>query len=204
MKIICVVGNYTDCAKEPNNQTTENPIFFLKPETALLRKNQPFFYPEFSKDIHHEVELVYRICRIGKNISQRFAHRYYDFVGVGVSFTAKDILERCKMQGLPWEIAKSFDNSTAISDKFIETTQLPNANEICFGLEKNNTTIQYGKSNEMIFNIDKIIAHVSKFVMLKIGDLIFTGTPTGAGNIEIGDNLKAYIGDNLMLTTKIC
>ncbi|MGI6479485.1 MAG: fumarylacetoacetate hydrolase family protein [Salinivirgaceae bacterium] len=204
MKTICIVSNYAESAKEQDNQITENPIFFLKPETALLRKNQPFFYPEFSKNIHHEVELVYRICRVGKNISQRFAHRYYDAVGVGVSFTARDILEQCKTQGLPWEIAKAFDNSTAISDNFIEIAQLPNINEICFRLERDSAVVQHGKSSEMIFNIDKIIAYVSKFVMLKIGDLIFTGTPAGTGNIEIGDNFKAYIDNNLMLTTKIC
>ncbi len=204
MKIICIGRNYIDHARELNNPVPSVPVFFMKPETALLRNNKPFFYPNFSSNIAYEVELVYRICRVGKNICERFAHRYYDAIGIGIDFTARDLQEHCKKQGLPWEIAKAFDNSAPISDHFIEISQLPNANEIIFSLKKNETIVQHASCSEMIFTIEKIIAHVSKFVTLKIGDLIFTGTPAGVGSIEIGDVLSAYIGDKLMLTTKIC
>ncbi len=202
MKIICVGRNYIDHATELNNPIPSVPIFFLKPETALLRKNKPFFYPDFSKNIHFEVELVYRICRVGKNISERFAHRYYDAVGIGIDFTARDLQEQCKTNGLPWEIAKAFDNSAPIGNKFLDISEI-DKNNISFKLVKNGNIVQQGNSSDMIFNIDQIISYVSKFVMLKIGDLIFSGTPAGVGSIEIGDILKAYINEELLLTTKI-
>jgi 2-keto-4-pentenoate hydratase/2-oxohepta-3-ene-1,7-dioic acid hydratase in catechol pathway len=204
MKIICIGRNYVDHAKELNNPIPQEPIFFLKPETALLRNNRPFFYPNFSTNIAYEVELVYRICRVGKNISERFAHRYYDAVGIGIDFTARDLQQQCKERGLPWEMAKAFDNSAPISKDFLEFSQIPDSNAIFFSLEKNGIVVQRASNAEMIFSIDKLIAYVSKFVMLKIGDLIFTGTPAGVGSVAIGDTLKAYIGDKLMLSTKIC
>jgi acylpyruvate hydrolase len=204
MKIICIGRNYVDHAKELNNPIPQEPIFFLKPETALLRNNRPFFYPNFSTNIAYEVELVYRICRVGKNISERFAHRYYDAVGIGIDFTARDLQQQCKERGLPWEMAKAFDNSAPISKDFLEFSQIPDSSSIFFSLEKNGIVVQRASNAEMIFSIDKLIAYVSKFVMLKIGDLIFTGTPAGVGSVEIGDTLKAYIGDKLMLSTKIC
>ncbi len=204
MKIICIGRNYIDHAKELNNPVPSEPIFFMKPETALLRNNRPFFYPDFSKNIAYEVELVYRICRVGKNIPERFAHRYYDAVGIGIDFTARDLQEQCKQKGLPWEIAKAFDNSAPISKEFIEIETFTDPLNIVFSLEKNGTVVQHASSSDMIFTIDKLIAHVSKYVMLKIGDLIFSGTPSGVGSVDIGDTLNAFIGGQHLLTTKIC
>jgi 2-keto-4-pentenoate hydratase/2-oxohepta-3-ene-1,7-dioic acid hydratase in catechol pathway len=203
MKIICVGRNYAKHAAELNNPLPKTPIFFLKPETALIKGNKPFFYPDFSNNIQYEVELVYRICRVGRHISEKFAHRYYNAIGIGIDFTARDIQQRCKQNGLPWEIAKAFDGAAPVSD-FIALDNFANKEKIRFHLEKNGNTVQIGESEKMLFSADKIIAFVSQFVMLKTGDMIFTGTPSGTGKIEKGDVLKAYIEDELMLITKIC
>ncbi|HON18650.1 MAG TPA: fumarylacetoacetate hydrolase family protein [Salinivirgaceae bacterium] len=202
MKIICIGRNYRDHAQELNNAVPTSPMFFLKPETALLRNNRPFFLPDFTQELHYEVELVYRICRLGKNISPKFAHRYYDSVGIGIDLTARDLQEKCKSNGWPWEMAKAFDNSAPLSSKFIDKEQL-NLDNISFKLLKNDQVVQTGNSGEMIFSIDQIITYVSQFITLKIGDLIFTGTPAGVGSVTIGDTLKAYVGNELLLTTKI-
>lgn len=198
MKIICIGRNYTDHAKEMNSPVPENPVFFLKPDTTLLRNNQPFFYPDFSKEIHYELELVLKIGRLGRNIQKKFAHRYYKEIGLGVDFTARDLQRNCKEKGLPWEIAKAFDGSAPIS-KFIKKEELGDINNLDFHLEKNGDTVQKGNSSQMIFDYDELICYVSQFITLKIGDLIFTGTPAGVGSVAIGDRLKGYLGDELLL-----
>ena len=203
MKIICIGRNYADHAKELNNPLPSKPVFFLKPETALIPKNMPFFIPDFTNDLHHEVELVVKINRLGKNIEERFAHKYYNEIGIGIDFTARDLQSECKSKGLPWEMAKAFDHSAPISQQFINLEQLPPTNNIPFRLEKNGVTIQQGNSKDMIFSIDKIIAYVSQFFTLKIGDLIFTGTPAGVGQVNINDELKAFIGDKELMQLKI-
>lgn len=203
MKIICIGRNYADHAKELNNPLPSKPVFFLKPETALIPKNMPFFIPDFTNDLHHEVELVVKINRLGKNIEERFANKYYNEIGIGIDFTARDLQSECKAKGLPWEMAKAFDHSAPVSQKFIAVDELKDVNNIPFRLEKNGEIVQQGNSKDMIFNIDKIIAYVSQFFTLKIGDLIFTGTPAGVSQVAINDQLTAYIGDQELLQLKI-
>lgn len=203
MKIICIGRNYIDHAKELNNPVPENPVFFLKPDTALVRRNKPFYYPEFSSDIHYECELVVKINKLGKNIQEKFAHTYYDEIGIGIDFTARDLQSNCKKKGLPWEIAKAFDNSAPLSMKFINKSEFADVNDIKFHFNKNGETVQEGNSADMIFKIDELIAYLSKFFTLKTGDLIFTGTPAGVGPIKIGDKLEAYIGDEMLLKCQI-
>jgi len=198
MKIICIGRNYIDHAKELNNPVPIEPVFFLKPDTALLRNNDPFYHPDFSEDIHHEVELVIKINKVGKHISKEFAHRYYEEIGLGIDFTARDIQAKHKEKGLPWEKAKAFDHSAPISSYFFNTSDLDLKN-INFKLDINDNMVQNGNSAGMIFDFDTIIEYVSKFFTLKIGDLIYTGTPAGVGKVNIGDNLKAYMNNKLML-----
>lgn len=198
MKIICVARNYHLHIKEMMHETPIEPIFFLKPDVSLLRNNEPFFIPKFSTNIHYEIELVYRICKVGKSISPRFAHRYYDAIALGVDFTARDLQERCIKEGLPWEMAKAFDNAAAISN-FIPKNEFENLNNIHFSLKINNKTVQQGISSEMIYNVENIISHVSNFITLKTGDLIYTGTPAGVGPVKIGDHLEGYIEKQKML-----
>lgn len=202
MKIICIGWNYAEHNKELNNPVPEAPVFFMKPDTALLRNNAPFFLPNFSNEVHHEIEVVLKINRIGKNIAEKFAHRYYDEIGLGVDFTARDIQRECKKNGQPWEIAKAFDHSAPIS-RFIPKTHFLHMQDIQFRLDMNDKTVQQGNTADMIFNCDRIIAYVSQFVTLKIGDLIFTGTPPGVGRVDIGDRLKGYLGDELMLDFEV-
>jgi 2-keto-4-pentenoate hydratase/2-oxohepta-3-ene-1,7-dioic acid hydratase in catechol pathway len=202
MKIICIGRNYSEHVKEFNNSLPEKPIFFLKPDTALLTKKSPFFYPEFTKDLHYECELVFRICKLGKNISLKFAHTYYDAVGLGIDFTARDLQQECKVKGLPWEIAKSFENSAPLSEKFIPKEELDLKN-IQFSLLQNGNLVQTGNSKDMIFDIGHIIVYISQFMTLKIGDLIFTGTPEGVGPVNIGDTLIGFIGNQEMFHLKI-
>ncbi len=198
MKIICIGRNYTDHAKELNNEIPENPVFFLKPDTALLRNNHPFFIPDFSNEIHYEVELILKIKLLGKSIQPRFAYRYFDEIGIGIDFTARDLQQKCREKGLPWEIAKAFDYSAAIG-KFLPKSTFPDLNAIHFRLDINGKTVQNGISSDMIFNFDKIISYVSKFMTFRTGDLIYTGTPAGVGPVKIGDRLQAYIEDQLLL-----
>ena len=202
MKIIAIGRNYIEHAKELNNPVPKEPMFFMKPETALIRNNKPFFYPDFSKEIHYETEIVFKICKLGKNIEPKFANRYFQEIGIGIDFTARDLQKKCKENGKPWEIAKSFDGSAPIS-KFIPKTYFPDLNNLEFSLDKNGETVQEGNTKNMIFNFDAIIAYISKFVTLKIGDLVFTGTPAGVGEIKIGDKLSASINNKLMLDFKI-
>ncbi len=198
MKIICIGRNYSDHAKELNNKVPEQPVFFMKPDTAIVKNNKPFFLPDFSENVHYELELVYKICKVGKNIAKKFAHRYYNEIALGIDFTARDLQEKCKEKGLPWEIAKSFDNSAPISD-FVAKEELNNIHEIPFSLMKNEELVQDGRSSDMIFHIDSIIEYVSQFLTLKTGDLIFSGTPAGVGPVKIGDHLQAYLEDKLMM-----
>ncbi len=202
MKIICIGRNYVNHAKELNNPVPKIPVWFMKPQTSLLTKNKDFYHPEFSNEIHFETELVYRICKVGKYIEKKFAHTYYDAIGIGFDFTARDLQSEFKAKGLPWEPAKSFDNSAPISE-FIPISEFDDLSNINFSMKKNGVITQNGDSKDMLFPIDKIIEYVSQFITLKIGDLIYTGTPAGVGPIEIGDTLEAYIGDKLMLSTKI-
>ena len=202
MKIICIGRNYIEHAHELNNPVPAEPVFFMKPETALIRAGLPFFYPDFSKDVHFEVELVLHICKLGRHISEKFAHTYYDKIGIGIDFTARDVQTICKRKGLPWEIAKAFDGSAPVS-KFIPKENFADLYDINFSLKKNNEIVQKGNSGMMIFNYEKIITYVSRFTTLKIGDLIFTGTPAGVGPVTINDNLKAYIEDIKLLDLNI-
>lgn len=202
MKIICIGRNYVDHAKELSNPVPQEPVFFFKPQTALIAKRQPFFYPDFSKDVHFEVELVVQINRLGKNVQQKFAHKYYDHLSIGIDFTARDIQQKCKEKGLPWEKAKAFDGSAPVG-KFIPLSELKNPENINFELFQNGVSKQKGNSSDMIFSIDQIIAYVSQFVTLKIGDLIFTGTPAGVGPVQIGDQLTAFIEGRKLLDLKV-
>lgn len=202
MKIICIGRNYAEHAKELNNPLPSEPVFFLKPDTCLLPKNQAFFYPEFSKDIQYETELVVKINKVGKYIQSKFAHTYYDEIGIGIDFTARDLQQRCKDKGLPWEISKAFDNAAPLG-KFLDKNIFSNIQDIDFHLELNGKTVQKGNSKDMIFSIDTIIAYISQFITLKIGDLIFTGTPVGVGPIKINDQLKAFIGEECLLKVDI-
>ena len=202
MKIICIGRNYNDHAKEMNAPIPEKPIFFLKPDTALLPKRNPFFYPEFTKDLHYECELVVKIAKLGKNISIKHAHSYYDEIGLGIDFTARDLQLECKKNGLPWEIAKSFEHSAPVSEKFISKNDL-DLNQIAFSLYQNKNLVQQGNSKDMLFTIDQIIVYISQFMTLKIGDLIFTGTPAGVGPVQIGDHLTGFIGEMQLLDLKI-
>lgn len=202
MKIICIGRNYVDHAKELNNPVPSKPVFFMKPDTALIQKRNPFFYPEFSSDIHYEVELVLKISRNGRHIEEKFANKYYDQIGIGIDLTARDLQNECKKKGLPWEIAKAFDNSAPLGE-FLPISDFSNMNDINFSLKINDEIRQQGNSGDMIFSFDKIISYLSQFVTLKIGDLIFTGTPVGVGPIKIEDRFEAFIEDKKLLEFKI-
>lgn len=203
MKIIAIGRNYINHAKELNNKIPTEPVLFLMPETALLKNNAPFYYPDFSQNIHYEVELVVKINRVGKNISEKFAHRYYNEIGIGIDFTARDLQDELKSKGLPWEKAKSFDNAAPLG-KFIEVEKLKNnVQDINFSLEKNGEIVQQGNSKNMLFSIDKIIAYASQFFTLKIGDLVYTGTPEGVGSVKKGDKLVAKIEQQELLNVEI-
>lgn len=192
MKIICVGRNYIDHAKELNNPVPKEPVLFMKPSTALLINQRPFFHPDFSQNIHHELELVIQINKNGKSIDPKFAYKYYDKIGLGIDFTARDIQDKCKEKGLPWEIAKAFDYSAALGN-LVSLSDLNNKESIHFELKKNQQTVQVGYSKDMIFNFDFIISYVSRFFKLLKGDLIYTGTPAGVGKVEIGDILEGYL-----------
>ena len=198
MKIICIGRNYRNHAKELGNTIPKEPLFFLKPDTAIQPKGHPFFIPAFSDNIHYEVELVVKIDKAGKHIEEKFAHKYYSQIGLGIDFTARDIQEECKAKGLPWEKAKGFDGSAQISKIFIDKFNL-DLNNISFSLEKNGETVQKGNSADMIFHFDTIISYLSKFYSLKVGDLIYTGTPEGVGKVLPGDTLKGFIDDKEIL-----
>jgi acylpyruvate hydrolase len=198
MKIICIGRNYVSHAQELNNEVPDEPVFFMKPDSSLLRNNDPFYLPEWTQEVHHEIELVLRICRLGKNIEKKFASRYYTEIGLGIDFTARDIQDQLKKKGLPWEKAKAFDQSAVISSNFFPLAILPDKDAVKFNLDVNGKTVQNGDSSLMIFNFEAIIVHVSKYMTLKIGDLIYTGTPAGVGPVKIGDRLEGYLEGKLM------
>ncbi len=203
MKIICIGRNYVDHAKELGNKVPSEPLFFNKPDTAILPRRNPLYYPEFTKDLHYEVELVVKICKLGKHIEKKFAPTYYDEIGLGIDFTARDVQKQCKEKGHPWEKAKAFDGSAVLSQKFIPKSSFTDVNDISFHLTLNGDTVQSGNTSEMIFDIDTLVAYVSKYMTLKIGDLIFTGTPAGVGPVQINDRLEGFIGDERMLSVNI-
>ncbi|MEM6643611.1 MAG: fumarylacetoacetate hydrolase family protein [Bacteroidota bacterium] len=197
MKIICIGRNYAAHIEELGNDRPDEPIIFMKPDTALLKENEPFYHPDFSEDVHHEVELLVKICKEGKSIKKEFAHTYYREIGLGVDFTARDWQNKLKDKGHPWELAKAFNGSAPIS-KFIPKSDLDLTN-INFRLEKNDELVQSGNTGLMLFPVDEVISFVSRFIQLKIGDIIFTGTPEGVGPVAIGDRLKGYLeGEKLL------
>lgn len=202
MKIICIGLNYKSHIQELKCETPEKPLFFLKPETSMILRNRPFFLPDFSNDIHYEVELLIKINKVGKFIQKRFAHTYYDEIGLGIDFTARDIQQEAMAKGLPWELSKAFDGS-AIIGNFLPKSQFADLQNINFHLQKNEQIVQKGNSADMLFEIDDIIAYVSQFITLKIGDIIFTGTPVGVGRIEINDRLQGFIEEQKMFDFRV-
>jgi 2-keto-4-pentenoate hydratase/2-oxohepta-3-ene-1,7-dioic acid hydratase in catechol pathway len=202
MKIICVGRNYADHAKELGNDIPDEPVIFMKPKSALLQSHTPFYYPEFSNELHYECELVLRVCKNGKYIQERHASNYYNGITVGIDFTARDIQDELKKKGLPWEKAKAFDNSAAVG-KFIDVTPAMNRKNINFTFYKNKELVQTGNSGDMIFSVDSLIAHISNYFSLNIGDLIFTGTPAGVGECVVGDVLEAFLEKDNLLTVEV-
>ena len=202
MKILCIGRNYAEHIAELNNERPSEPVIFLKPDTAIIKDNEPFYHPDFSNDIHHEVELVLKINKIGKNIEAKFAHKYYDEIGIGIDFTARDVQSKLKEKGLPWEKAKAFNGSAPISN-FVQKSKFENLKNLNFHLEINGETRQKGNTEMMLWNFDEIIAEISKYFTLKTGDLIFTGTPSGVGAVKIGDKLTAFIEDTEMLSFEV-
>ena len=203
MKIFAIGLNYDSHNKEMKRTfVSEEPVLFMKPDTALLKDGKPFILPDFSKEMHYESELVVKINRLGKNIAERFAHRYYDEITVGIDFTARDLQKKLKERGLPWEVSKSFDNSAAIGE-FISKNEVEEIQRLNFHLDINYKTVQQGNTIDMIYSVDKIISYISKFFTVKIGDIIFTGTPSGVGPVAINDHLQGYIEDKKLLDFKV-
>ena len=202
MKIICVGRNYTDHIKELENNKPKEPVLFLKPDSSIILNNKPFFIPDFSQNIHYELELIIKISRLGKHIQEKFSHKYYDFIGLGIDFTARDLKSDLKSKGLPWEKSKAFDGSCFIS-KWINKSEFNDVNNLNFNLNKNGKTVQKTNSKLMLWKIDELISYISTFFTLKIGDVIFTGTPAGVGNVSIGDNLEGFIEYNKIFNLNI-
>src|SRR5687768_373515 len=199
MRIFAVGRNYAEHIKELNNERPDEPVIFTKPDTAVLRNNTPFYYPGFSKDIHHEVELVLRISKEGKNIQEKYAGKYFDAIGIGIDFTARDLQQKAKEKGLPWDIAKGFNGSAPLSEKFIPVAEFKNLKDINFSLTINGGIRQQGNTSLMIFSFEYVISYLSKFFTLRTGDLIFTGTPKGVGPVQVGDTLSAFIENEKLL-----
>lgn len=202
MKIFAIGQNYAEHNKELNSPDPTEPVIFMKPDTAALKNNKPFYIPDFSSELHYETEIIVKISRLGKNIAPKFAHRYYEEIGLGVDFTARDVQRRLKAEGKPWEISKAFDNSAVIGN-FIPKEELGDVQNIHFQLNINGNTVQKGHTSDMIFPVDEIIAWISRFFTLKIGDILFTGTPVGVGKVNIGDHLEGYIGEKKMFDFKV-
>lgn len=201
MKIICIGRNYVDHIRELQNERPEAPVIFLKPDTALLKEGD-FFIPEFSQDVHHEIELVVRINRVGKHIDARFAHKYYDEISVGIDFTARDVQQKLKEKGLPWEISKAFDNSAVIGG-FLSKNIFNSLESLNFTLLKNGNRVQEGNTAMMLWKVDEIIAYVSRYFTLKTGDLIFTGTPAGVSRVQPGDTLEGFLENNQLFRLQV-
>jgi acylpyruvate hydrolase len=198
MKVICIGRNYLDHVKEMNAARPSSPVFFMKPDTSIVTRNRPFFYPDFSNEIHYECELVIKISKVGKNIQEKFAGTYFNEIGIGIDFTARDLQDECKKKSLPWLVSKGFDNAAPLG-KFLPKSNFQDLKNIPFHLDLNGNTVQTGNSADMIFSFEELIAHVSRFITLKMGDLIYTGTPVGVGPVKIGDRLEAFIeGERLL------
>ncbi|ARV09025.1 2-hydroxyhepta-2,4-diene-1,7-dioate isomerase [Winogradskyella sp. PC-19] len=202
MKLICIGRNYTDHIKELENERPTDPVVFLKPDTSILLKKQPFFIPEFSDDVHHEVEVLVKINKVGKHIAKKFAHKYYDEVGLGIDFTARDLQAQLKAKGLPWEKAKAFDGAAVIG-KWLPKSKFQDINTINFSLKKNDNIVQSANTELMLWKVDELIEYVSKYFTLKIGDIIFTGTPAGVGKVFANDKLQGYIEDEEVFSIKV-
>lgn len=202
MKILCIGRNYADHINELKNERPLEPVIFLKPDTAMLKDNETFYHPDFSNDIHHEVEIVLKINKVGKNIETKFAHKYYDEIGVGIDFTARDLQSKLKEKGLPWEKAKAFNGSAPISG-FVQKKQFADLQNLNFHLEVNGEVRQKGNTHLMLWNFDEIIAEISKYFTLKTGDLVFTGTPAGVGKVVVGDKLTAFIESEEMMSFEV-
>ncbi len=202
MKIICIGRNYVNHIAELQNERPDEPVIFLKPDTAILAKKFPFVIPTFSSDIHHEIEIIVKINRVGKHIDKKFAHKYYEEIGVGIDFTARDLQQKLKDKGLPWEKAKAFDGSAVIGD-FLSKNIFNSQENLTFGLEKNGELVQQGSTAQMLWKIDEIIAYVSQFFTLKIGDIIFTGTPEGVAAVKPGDVLEGFLQQHKLLSIHV-
>ncbi|WP_299766624.1 fumarylacetoacetate hydrolase family protein [uncultured Dokdonia sp.] len=202
MKLICIGRNYAKHIEELANERPDHPVVFLKPDSSILLKQHPFVIPEFSRDVHHEVEILVKIKKIGKYIDKKFAHTYYDEIGLGIDFTARDLQSDLKAKGLPWEKAKAFDGAAVIG-KWLPKTMFENVDAIGFTLEKNGTVVQDGNTAHMLWKIDELISYVSQYFTLKIGDVIFTGTPAGVGSVAVDDKLKGRIGDTEMFSINV-
>jgi len=202
MKLICIGRNYTKHIEELENEKPKDPVVFLKPDTAILLKKQPFFIPDFSNDVHHEVEILVKINKVGKHIDRKFAHKYYSEIGLGIDFTARDLQSQLKAKGLPWEKAKAFDGAAVIG-KWLPKERFENINNISFSLHKNDVVVQDGNTNLMLWKIDELIEYVSKYFTLKIGDIIFTGTPAGVGKVIANDKLKGFIENEEMFSITV-
>jgi 2-keto-4-pentenoate hydratase/2-oxohepta-3-ene-1,7-dioic acid hydratase in catechol pathway len=202
MKIFCVGRNYVAHAKEMGNEIPDEPVIFMKPKSALLQPHTPFYYPEFTNELHYECELVLRISKNGKYIQEKFANKYYDALTTGIDFTARDIQNELKQKGLPWEKSKSWDNSAAIG-KWVLFSAIKNKKDINFGLYKNKELVQQGNSNLMVHNFDKIVSYISQFFSVNIGDMVFTGTPAGVGEVVVGDELEGFLEDESMFKLEV-
>ena len=202
MKLICIGRNYTEHIKELKNEKPTDPVVFLKPDTAILLKKQPFFIPDFSDDVHYEVEVLVKINKVGKYIDKKFAHKYYDEIGLGIDFTARDLQSTLKAKGLPWEKAKAFDGAAVIG-KWIDKNEIENIDALNFSLKKNEEIVQNGNTSHMLWKIDELIEYVSKYFTLKIGDIIFTGTPAGVGKVIANDKLKGFIENKEMFSITV-
>lgn len=202
MKIFCIGRNYVAHAEELKNEVPKEPVVFMKPKNALLLNNNPFYYPDFTIDLHFECELVLRVCKNGKQIREKYASRYYDQLGVGIDFTARDLQATLKEAGLPWEKAKSFDHSAAVG-KMVPISPDQDLGHVKFSLKRNGETVQTGNSADMIFNFDQLLTHISRYFTVNIGDLVFTGTPAGVGRVQIGDRLEGFLGDEQVFDFEI-
>lgn len=202
MKLICIGRNYTAHIEELKNEKPTDPVVFLKPDTSILLKKQPFFIPDFSNDIHYEVEVLVKINRVGKHIDKKFAHKYYNEIGLGIDFTARDLQRELKTKGLPWEKAKAFDGAAVVGN-WMPVNDFKSINNINFSLQKNDTVVQRGNTSHMLWKIDEIIEYVSKYFTLKIGDIIFTGTPEGVGKVIANDKLKGFIENKEMFSITV-
>ena len=202
MKIICVGQNYLNHIKELNSKRNKSPILFLKPDSSIIQKNQPFFIPEFSKEIHYEAEIILKFDKLGKHIDKKFSNKYYNQISLGIDFTARDLQEKLKKSGQPWEKAKSFDNSAVVGD-WIDVNNFQDINNINFCLKLNNETVQSSNSSNMIWKIDDLVTEVSNYFTLKIGDILFTGTPEGVGKVSIGDVLDGFLEEKKVFSIKI-